>query len=44
MIRKNQQLVIDEPAKFEKLLVEVQDCMQIVDHLRGIYRIYPKRI
>jgi hypothetical protein len=41
MIGKNRQLVIDEPVEFEKQPVEVQDCRKIIDHLRGIYRIYP---
>jgi hypothetical protein len=34
MIRENRQLVTDEP-------VEVQDCMKITAHFRGIYRIRP---
>jgi hypothetical protein len=33
MIRENRELVTDEP-------VEVQDCKEIIDHLRGIYGIY----
>ena len=34
MIGENRQLVTNEP-------VEVQDCMKITDHCRGIHRIYP---
>ena len=41
MIGENRQLVTDEPVKFEKQPVEVQDCRKITDHFRGIYRIYP---
>ena len=41
MIGENRQLVINEPVGFEKLLVEVQDCMITTDHFRGIYKIYP---
>ena len=44
MIRENRQLVTDEPVEFEKLPVEVQDCRQTTDHLRGIHRIYPNLI
>ena len=41
MIGENWQLVTDELVEFEKWPVEVQDCMKITDHFRGIYRIYP---
>ena len=41
MIGENQQLVTNEPAEFEKELVEVQDCRKNIDHFRGIYKIYP---
>jgi hypothetical protein len=44
MIRENLQLVTDELVEFEKLLVEVQDCKEITDCFRGIYRIYPNLI
>ena len=44
MIEENRQLVTDEPVEFEKQLVEVQDCMKLTDHFRGIYRIYPNLI
>ena len=40
MVRENRQLVTDEPVEFEKQPVEVQDCMKITRHFRGIYRIY----
>ena len=30
MIGENQQLVTDEPVEFEKILVEVQDCIQLL--------------
>jgi hypothetical protein len=39
MIEENRQLVTGEPVEFEKQLVEVQDCMKITDHFRGIYRV-----
>ena len=39
MIGENRQLVTNDPAKFEKQPVEVQDCRKITDHFRGIYRI-----
>jgi len=41
MIGENRQLGTDEPVEFEKQPVEVQDFMNITDHLRRIYRIYP---
>jgi hypothetical protein len=44
MIGENWQLVTDEPVEFEKLPVEVQDCRNITDHFRGIYRIYSNLI
>ena len=34
MIRENRHLVTNEP-------VEVEDYMKIIDHFRGIYRMYP---
>ena len=34
MLGEKRQLVINEP-------VEVEDFRKIIDHLRGIYRIYP---
>ena len=34
MIGENRQLVTYEPVEFEKLPVEVQDCMKITNHLR----------
>ena len=40
MIGEHRQLVTDEPVEFEKQPVEVQDCRNITDHFRGIYRIY----
>ena len=42
MIGENRQLVTNEPAEFEKSLVEVQDYRKIANHFRGIYRIYPQ--
>ena len=44
MIGENRRLVADEPVEFEKSPVEVQDCREITDHFRGIYRIYPNLI
>jgi hypothetical protein len=46
MIGENRQLslVTNELVEFEKFSVEVQDCMKITDHFRGIYRIYPNPI
>ena len=44
MIGENRQLITDEPVEFEKQPVEVQDCMNITDHFRGIHRIYPNLI
>ena len=44
MIGENEQLVIDEPIEFEKYPVEVQDCMKITGHFRGIYKLYPNLI
>ena len=40
MIGENRQLFTKEPVEFEKQPVEVQDCMKLTDHFRGIYRIY----
>ena len=40
MIGENHQLVTNEPVEFEKKPVEVQDCMKITGHFKGIYRIY----
>ena len=40
MIGENRQLVTKEPIEFEKLLVDVQDCMKITDQFRGICRIF----
>ena len=37
----NQPLVTYELVEFEIEPVEVQDFKKIVDHLKGIYRIYP---
>ena len=37
MIKENQQLVTNEP-------VEAQNCTKIIDHFRGIHRIYPNPI
>ena len=42
--RETRQLVTDEPVEFQKQLVEVQDCRRIIDHFRGVYRIYPDLI
>ena len=44
MIRKNRQLVTNEPVEFENWLVEIQDCKKITDHFRGICRIFPNSI
>ena len=44
MIGENRQLVTDEPVEFQKQLVEVQDCRRMIDHFRGVYRIYPDLI
>ena len=44
MIGENRELVTDEPVEFEIEPVEVQDCREITDHFRGIYRIYPNLI
>ena len=44
MIRDNRQLVTNEPVEFEKSPVQVQDCRNITDQFRGIYRIYPNLI
>ena len=44
MMGENRQLVTNEPVKFEKYPVEVQDYMRITDHFRGIYRICPNLI
>jgi hypothetical protein len=45
MIGENrQQLVSDEPVKFKKSPVEVQDCRKITDHFRGKCRIYSNLI
>ena len=45
MIGENRQLVTDEPVEFEKEPVEVQDCREIANHFREIYRrIYPNFI
>ena len=44
MIVENRHLVTDEPVEFEKEPVEVQDCRQITNHFRGIYRIYSNLI
>ena len=44
VIRKNRQLVTDEPVEFEKQPIAVQDCRKITDHTRGIYRIYSNLI
>ena len=40
-IGENRQSNTDEPIEFKKQAVEVQDCMKITDHFRGIYRLYP---
>ena len=40
MIGENQQVVTDEPVEFEIKPVEVQDCREFINHLRGIYRIH----
>ena len=37
LIGKNWQIVLTEP-------IEIQDCKEITDHLRGIYRPYPNLI
>ena len=34
----------NEPVEFEKYPVEVQECRNITDHFRRIYRIYPNLI
>ena len=40
MIGENHQLVTDEPAEFEKLPVEVEDCRKIINHFqRNLYNI-----
>ena len=44
MIVENWQLVTNEPAEFEKQVVQVQDYMKITNHFEGIYRIYPNFI
>jgi hypothetical protein len=45
MIGENLQLITIEPVEFQRLAVEVhQDCRNITDHFRGIYRIYPNFI
>ena len=44
MIEENRQLVTNEPIKFEKQPVEVQDCRKTTDYFRGIYRINPNLI
>ena len=41
MIGENRQLVTYKPVEFEKKPVEVQDCRKIINHFRGIHRIYP---
>ena len=41
MIGDHRQLVTNEPVEFEKQPVEVEDCSKIIDHFRGIYRMYP---
>ena len=41
-LRVNQRLVTNELVEVEKQLVEVQDFWRIIDHFRGIYRIYLK--
>ena len=43
-LRKNWQLVTDEPVEFEKEPVEVGAFRRITDHFRGIYSIYLKCI
>ena len=40
MIGENRQLVTDEPDKFEKYPVEVQDCRKITNYFGGNFRIY----
>ena len=40
MIRENQQLFTDEPVEFEEILVEVQDCIQLLISA-GEFCIYP---
>jgi hypothetical protein len=44
MIGENRQLVRNELVEFDKEPVEIQDCMKIIDHFRGIYGIYPNLI
>ena len=44
MVRENRQLVTEEPVKFEKQPVEVEDCRKITDHLKGMYRLYVNSI
>ena len=34
-------LVTDELVEFGEEPFEVQDCGNIIDHFRGIYRVYP---
>ena len=42
MSEENQRLVTYELVEFEKWPVEVRDIRRIIDHFRGIYRIYLK--
>ena len=42
MNRENQLLVTDEPAEFEKFLVDVQDFRKGPDRFRGIYCLHLK--
>ena len=43
-IGENRRLVTHEPVELDKYPVEVQDCMRITNHFKGIYRIYPNLI
>ena len=42
MIGENRQLVTIKPVEFEKEQVEAEDCKEITEHFREIYRMYPK--
>jgi hypothetical protein len=44
MIGENRQLVTGAPVEFEIYPVTVQNCRNITNHFRGIYRIYPNLI
>jgi hypothetical protein len=43
MIEENRQLVTNEPVEFEKDAVEAQDCREITNRFRGIYRVRTPR-